>query len=401
MPDPMYDLILRGGHVICPAQGIDGRRDVAFADGKVALLADHIEAPAKTVQDVSGLIVTPGLIDMHTHVYWGGTSMSLDPEAMAFASGVTTMVDAGTAGPANFIGFRHFVIEPSPIRILPFINISYAGIFAYSKSVMFGECSDLRLIDIKECVRASREHDDLICGLKVRVGRISGGNTGVAPLDMAIEAAEETGLPIMTHLDDPPPTRREVLGRMRRGDIITHCFKPFPNAPVRSDGEIFDEVLAARENGIYFDIGHGAFSLGFGVARRMLEKGFAPDVISSDVHVLNRNGPVFDQMTTLSKFYCLGMSLPDVIRASSATPAEALRRPELGNLRPGSVADATVLSVDEGSFNYVDGPGEILQGRHRLRCTGLVRNGVFEAAPKSEDAVRRMFDRRGKRGNSL
>jgi dihydroorotase len=375
----MYDLILQGGRLIDPAQGIDAIRDVAFLEGKVAKVAANIEEPAKAVRDVAGLIVTPGLIDLHTHVYWGGTSIGIDADIVAGRGGTTTLVDAGSAGPGNFLGFRHHVIERSPVRILAFLNVSFAGIFAYSATVMVGECVDMRLIDLKECVRVIEAHRDLVVGVKVRVGRHASGMNGVAPLDMAIEVAAETGLPVMAHLDDPPPARDEVLSRLRPGDVLTHCFRPFPNSPLRSDGNIWDEVLAARERGVVFDIGHGMRSFGFRIARGMLAEGFVPDVISSDVHVLNVNGPVFDLLATLSKFHCLGLDLPDLVRTATCAPAAVLGRPDLGTLRVGAIGDATVIAVEEGRFDYRDCVGEVLKGRHRLVCKGIVRGGGWVA----------------------
>jgi dihydroorotase len=159
------------------------------------------------------------------HLAWGHAA------EVARASGTTTFIDAGSSGPGNFPGFRRHVIEPSPLRILPFLNVSYPGIFAFGATVMVGECADLRLIDPRECVRAINANRDLILGVKVRVGRGARGDSGYQPLDMALDVAEETGLPVMAHLDHPPPSRLEVVSRMRRGDILTHCFRPFPNAP--------------------------------------------------------------------------------------------------------------------------------------------------------------------------
>jgi len=237
---------------------------------------------------------------------------------VARRSGTTTFVDAGSAGAGTFHGFRRHVIEPSPLRIIPYLNVSFPGIFAVSAAVTVGECADLRLLDPRECVRVIKGNRDLVAGVKVRVGRNAGGASGVAPLDIALEVAEETGLAVMAHLDNPPPSRLEVLARLRRGDILTHCFRPFPNAPVQEDGQIREEVLEARRRGVIFDIGHGSGSFGFRTAEAMLAAGFLPDVISSDVHALSINGPAFDQLVTMSKFLCLEMALIDVIRASSA-----------------------------------------------------------------------------------
>jgi dihydroorotase len=374
----MLDLILRGGRVIDPANNIDRVLDVGFAGGKVGRLAERIDDEAADVRDVSGAVVAPGLIDLHTHVYWGGTSISVDAPTIARRSGTTTLVDAGSAGPANFLGFRHHVIERSPVRILAYLNISFPGIFAYGAGVMVGECSDIRLLDSRSCRRTIEQHRDLIVGVKVRVGKIAGGSNGIAPLDMAMEVAEDAGVPLMAHLDDPPPSRKDVLSRLRRGDVLTHCFKPFPNAPVRSDGEIWEEVLLARDRGVVFDIGHGMASFGFDVARRMLTKGFVPDVISSDVHALNVNGPVFDLLTTLSKFYCLGLDLPALVRTATTAPAAALRRPDLGHLGVGAVGEATVFAVEDGAFEYRDALGDVLKGKHRLGLRGIVADGRWQ-----------------------
>src|SRR5262249_15710406 len=258
--------------------GRDETTDIAFGDGKVAAVGHDL--PRGEVVDARGLLVVPGLIDLHTHVYWGGTSLGVDAAEVAQRSGTTTFVDAGSAGPGNFHGFRRHVIEPSPLRIIPYLNISFPGIFALSATVAVGECADLRLLDPRECVRVIAANRDLIAGVKVRVGRNAGGASGAAPLDIALEVAEETGLPVMAHLDNPPPSRLEVLSRLRRGDILTHCFRPFPNAPVEGDGRIREEVLEARRRGVIFDIGHGSGSFGFRTAEAMLAAGFAPDVIS-------------------------------------------------------------------------------------------------------------------------
>ena len=379
----MLDLILKGGRIIDPANGRDAVADIGFGDGKVAAIGADLPLQGSQVVDARGLIVVPGLIDLHTHVYWGGTSLGVDAATVAQRSGTTTFVDAGSAGPGNFPGFRRHVIETSPVRILPYLNVSFPGIFAFSATVMVGEAADLRLIDPRECVRVINANRDLIVGVKVRVGRGAGGTSGVAPLDMALEVAEEVGLPVMAHLDHPPPSRLEVLSRLRWGDVITHCFRPFPNAPVRADGQIREEVVEARRRGVVFDIGHGGGSFGFRTAEHMLEAGFLPDVISSDVHALSINGPAFDQLVTMSKFLALGVELGAIIRASTAAPAAALGRGDLGQLAVGAVGDASLLELVEGEFDYRDVLGESRRGRQRLGLHSLVVAGLPWQAPTS------------------
>ncbi|WP_421694298.1 amidohydrolase/deacetylase family metallohydrolase [Aestuariivirga sp.] len=371
------DLILRGGRVIDPFQGLDAVCDVGFAGGKVAAIGQNLDSAGADIRNVAGRIVSPGLIDLHTHVYWGGTSLGIDAEEFCRTSGVTTAVDTGSAGPGNFMGFRRHVIERSAVRILAYLHVSHAGIYGFSNTVMVGESEDIRLMDPVTAAQVADENRDVIVGIKVRVGRHASGDQGVAPLGIAMQVAEETGLPLMAHIDDPPPSYEEVIERLRPGDVLTHAFRPFPNSPATAQGTVKPAVLAARKRGVLFDIGHGMGSFAFKTARAMLANGFQPDTISSDVHALCINGPAFDQVTTMSKFLCLGMSLPDVIKASTETAAFALKRPELGSLKPGSVGDATILSVDEGIYDYVDVVGEHLEGRQRINSRGVVIAGKW------------------------
>jgi len=370
-----FDLVLRNGRVIDPSQGIDRVADVAFAGGKVAAVGAGLDPGGGAVRDVSGLIVTPGLIDLHTHVYWGGTSLGIDAEEFARMSAVTTCVDTGSAGPGNFPGFRKHVIEPSQIRILVYLHVSFAGIFAFSERVMVGESHDIRLMAARDAVEVAEANRDVIIGIKVRIGRIASGPAGIAPLDVALQVADETGLPLMVHIDEPPPSYEAVVDRLRPGDVLTHCFRPFPNSPVTRDGRIKPEVVAARERGVLFDIGHGKGSFGWKTARAMLAQGFKPDTISSDVHALCINGPAYDQVTTLSKFLELGMPLDEVIAASTVNAAKALNRPELGTFKPGSVGDASILSLKDGAFPLEDVRGEVVTAGRRIFAEGVVVNG--------------------------
>jgi dihydroorotase len=378
-----FDLILRGGRVLDPATGHDAVADIAFSDGRVAAIgATAAEGQGHQERDVAGHIVMPGMIDFHTHVYWGGTSISVEADALARRCGTTTWVDVGSAGPGNFAGFRDHVIAPSEMRILAYLHVSHAGIFAFSQSVAVGESLDMRLMDTATCARVARDNPDVIRGIKVRLGAFTSGINGMAPLYHALEAAEAAALPVMCHIDEPPPRYSDVLPLLRPGDTLTHCFRPFPNAPVHADGRIREACWMARERGVIFDVGHGKGSFDFNVARAMLEGGFPPDVISSDVHVLCIDGPAFDNRETMSKFLALGMPLADIIRAVTATPAGLLRRPDLADLSVGSTGDATVMRIEEGQFTFTDVLGQTLAGCQRFALDSMVVAGrLWHVAP--------------------
>jgi len=371
-----YDFVLRGGRVIDPSQGLDAVLDVAFTGKTVAAVGKGLGGGTGTAfRDVAGKIVVPGLIDLHTHVYDGGTSLGIDAEEFCRLSGVTTSIDTGSAGPGNWRGFRQHVIERSQVRILAYLHVSHAGIFGFDRNVMVGESENMKLMNPVDCAAVADANRDLIVGIKVRVGRNSSGSSGAAPLEMALQVGEEIGMPVMCHIDHPPPSYDEVLAMLRPGDVLTHAFRPFPNSPVSQQGRVRESVHAARARGVLFDIGHGMGSFAFKTGRAMLAAGFLPDTISSDVHKLSINGPAFDQVTTMSKFLCMGMSLKEVVAASTVNAAMAVRRPELGSLKPGSVGDATVLEIVEGTHDYVDVVGEHLIGDKRIVSKGVVVAG--------------------------
>ena len=370
-----FDLVLRNGGVIDPSQDLDRMTDVAFAAGKVAEVGDSLDTGGAEIRDVSGRILTPGLIDLHTHVYWGGTSLGIDAEMFARRNAVTTCVDTGSAGPGNFAGFRKHVIEPSQIRILPYLHVSFAGIYGFSSKIMVGEGHDIRLLAARDCLEVVEANRDLIVGIKVRLGRTASGTAGIVPLDVAEQVADQTGLPMMVHIDEPPPSYEAVIRRLRPGDVLTHCFRPFPNSPVNGRGQVRPAVIEARQRGVLFDVGHGMGSFSWVTARAMLDNDFPPDTISSDVHALCIDGPAYDLVTTMSKFLALGMSLGDVVAASTVNAAKALNRPDLGSLRPGSAGDASLLSLDPGSFPLEDVRGEIVSAEQRLFATGVVVGG--------------------------
>ncbi|MEE9387700.1 MAG: amidohydrolase/deacetylase family metallohydrolase [Paracoccaceae bacterium] len=373
-----YDLILQGGRVLDPSQGQDALADIGFKDGVVAAIGQNLKpGPATTLRDVTGQIVTPGLIDLHTHVYWGGTSLGIDAGDYCRASGVTTAVDTGSTGPGNFAGFRAHVIDPSDVRILVYLHVSFAGIYGFGQNIHVGESEDIRMMAPREAAAVADANRDVIVGIKVRVGRHASGDLGMAPFEHAMQVAQETGLPLMAHIDEPPPSYEAVIDALRPGDVLTHCFRPFPNSPATAQGTIKQAVLDARKRGVLFDVGHGMGSFAFKTARAMLANGFLPDTISSDVHALCIDGPAFDLVTTMSKFLCMGVGLPDIIRMTTVNAAMAMKRPELGTLKPGIGADATVLSVQNGSFDYTDVLEEVMTGQQRITSKGVVIAGKW------------------------
>lgn len=369
----MHDLVVAGARVIDPSQGIDDVRDVAFEGGRVVALGEGLQG--HEWRDGAGMILTPGLIDLHTHVYWGGTSLGIDAPAYGRKTAATTVVDTGSAGPGNFAGFRAHVIEKSDVRILVYLHISFAGIYAFSPTIMVGESTDMRLMAAREAVEVARDNPEHIIGIKVRVGRNSSGDNGIGPLLVGLDAADRAGIPLMLHIDEAPPTYSEVVDLLRPGDVLTHCFRPFPNAPCDADGRVREAVWRARERGVLFDIGHGMGSFSWETARSMVDEGFWPDSISSDVHAMCVDGPAHDLLRTMTKFLALGMPLDEVIRAATETPARALRRPDLGTLAVGSAGDASLIALENHEIALEDVLGEMVNHPQRLVAKGMVLGG--------------------------
>jgi dihydroorotase len=368
------DLLIKNGHVIDPKNGVDGVADIAIEKGRIAAVGSDIQANAETV-DASGRIVMPGIIDMHTHIYWGATSLGIKPDELARKSGTTTWLDVGSAGPGNFEGFREFIAKSSETRVFALLHISFAGIYAFSRDVMVGESGDLRLLDPMACAKVAMANTDLIRGIKVRIGAKASGYNGTLPLDLALEAADIAQMPLMCHIDMPPPTIEEVLDKLRPGDVLTHAFRPQPNSPLNGAGQIKDAVLRARERGVLFDIGHGQGSFGFDTAERMLELGFEPDVISSDVHALCIDGPAFDNLETMNKFFCMGMPLANIVKSVTETPAKFIGEDDLGHFSTGAAADISILEVVEEPYTMTDVRGVTRTASKRLALSSMVLDG--------------------------
>ena len=368
-----HDLVLTGGRVINPKSRRDCVNDVAFSDGVISAIGRGLNG--ETTFDATGSIVTPGLIDLHTHVYWGGTSLGVDADAYSAKSAATTLVDTGSAGPGNFDGFRAHVIEQAKARVLVYLHVSFAGIFGFSSNIMVGESWDMRLMAVREAAEVALANKNLIVGIKVRVGLNTSGPSGIAPLEIALDVADKTGLPIMAHIDEAPPRYEDVVDLPRPGDALTHCFRPFPNSPARGDGRVKEAVLRARARGVIFDIGHRMGSFSWETGQAMMAAGFPPDTISSDVHALCIDGPACDLLYTMTKFLALGIPLMDVIRATSIAPAKVLMRDDLGQLTPDLSKDVSIIRLKDQQVDLEDAVGKTMPFNQNIAPVGTVQAG--------------------------
>jgi dihydroorotase len=376
---PQYDLLVRGGRLIDPRNGIDGLRDVAIKEGKIARVAEGIPASeARHVVDATGLIVTPGLIDIHAHVFYGtdpdtylsGGVSAVAPDGFTFRVGVTTVVDVGGAGWRNFDQFKTLVIDTSKTRVLAMVNIVGAG--------MRGGPAEQNLADMEAepTAKCARQYPGLVVGVKV--AHYAGPEWD--PVDRAVEAGRIAGVPIMIDFGGhTPPLSLEdlLLKHLRSGDIFTHVY-----AHVRGRTPVVDEqnhlrpyVIEARKRGVIFDVGHGGGSFLFRQAIPALREGFPPDTISTDLHTGSMNAGMKDMLNVMSKFLNMGMPLPDIIEKSTWKPAQVIHRTDLGHLSEGAPADLAVFRVRDGTFGYIDtAPGKLM-GRMKLECELTVRDG--------------------------
>ncbi|MBI3472365.1 MAG: amidohydrolase/deacetylase family metallohydrolase [Candidatus Solibacter usitatus] len=372
---PRYEILLKGGHVIDPKNAIDGRMDVALRDGKVAAVARDIPAAdAAKVIDAAGLYVTPGLIDLHVHVFsntgfpdaWAGDS-SVQPDAFSFRTGCTTMVDAGSAGWRNFEPFLYTVVERAQTRVLALINIAGLG--------MITDVTEQDPADFNpgEVARLARKHKGVVVGVKSAHYQ----RPDWLSIQRAIEAGKTAGIPIMVDFGYFLPERpywQMVTEVLRPGDMSTHCFRG-PVPWVDESGKLYPYLRAARERGVKFDVGHGGGSFVFRNAAPAVRQGFFPDTISTDLHRGSMNAGMIDMPTTMSKFLAMGMPLAEVIRASTWSPAQNIQRPELGHLSVGAEADIAVWNLMQGEFGFADASGAALKGRQRLFCEMTLRAG--------------------------
>lgn len=368
-----HDLLLKGGHVIDPKNNIDARMDVAVRGGKISAVAANIDpSTARQTLDVTGLYVTPGLLDIHVHVYytpgnpgaWAGDN-SVQPDAFSFRTGVTTMVDAGSSGWRNFEDFRHRVIDRSHTRVLALINIAGWG--------MITDVTEQKDFNPKEIARLAAKHKDVVVGVKSAHYRAPDWLS----VDGAVEAGRLANIPIMVDFGYFLPQRpyyELVSKHLRPGDISTHMFRG-PVPWIGKDGKVYPYLYEARKRGVIFDVGHGGGSFVMRNAVPTIAQGFYPDTISTDLHTGSMNAGMQDMPTTMSKVLCMGMPLREVIRASTWKAAQVIQRPELGHLSVGAVADVAVLNVLNGKFGYIDAFGAGFRGSQRIQAEMTLKDG--------------------------
>jgi len=370
----LYDIVVKNGTVIDPSQDIHETKDVAIYEGRIVDVRRGINASnSKHAIDASGMIVTPGLIDIHVHCCYCIAHLAIDPELICLAKGSTTVLDAGSTGELNFMGFRKFVIERSKTRIFALLNIESLGMIELSRekqkwpSLITGH--DEMFINVEGTLDMIKRNQDVILGIKW-------AHHGVKGVKLAREAADQAGCLLMAENHHQP----ETLKYMKKGDIITHLYHGIRmeqhDGLLDENGNVQPEFFDAVKRGVIMDVGHGAGSFRWTVAVKGIEQGIKPDTISTDLHADSFNGPAYDMPTTMSKFLQLGLSLEEVIRASTTKPAEVLGKQDMiGTLKVGACGDVTVLKLEEGRFPLVDVKGEGRICKQRLIVTKVIKSG--------------------------
>ena len=369
------DVLLKNGTILDPSQEVFETGDIAFADAKVYKRGKNLESAGITAYktlDMAGKIVTPGFIDLHVHVFPGVSHYGIDVDSSCLKRGVTTAVDAGSAGAHTFEGFRRYVIDASSTRLYALLNISSQGMLCKE----IPELEDIRYANVSRAVQACEDNSDVILGIKVRLTPSIVGNNGRAALRRAREAADATQRMLMVHPNGADFPLHDILAELNAGDVLTHCFHGLSNGVLDERGKVKSVVRQAVERGVILDVGHGRGSFTFQVAQTALAQGVQPHTISSDLHRYNINGPVYDLATTVTKFLYLGFSLQEVIRKVTLNPARVLQSDQqIGTLREGACADATVLDLIEQRCELTDCEGVTVTAEQRLEPALVLRQG--------------------------
>jgi dihydroorotase len=377
------DLLVKNGQIFDPLKKSFQKGDVAMAGGKITRIGSPGEGEKSSeVIDASGCIVTPGLIDLHVHIFYLVHRISIHPHNLVPRGGTTTLVDGGSSGAGNFEAFKEFILTKSDLNLLAFLNISLFGqIFELQIPGVpsMNEYEDLRLVHVAEAIKCIEQNRDFIVGVKVRAFH---GLTNVTPISAAVEAGEETGLPVMVHTAPPPLSVSQYFPILRPGDILTHIYHPSPGGLLDRQGKIRAEYREARERGVLMEVGLDRWHTDFEVMKRGMGQGFCPDIISTDVTRFNVEPLVRDVLFTASKVMAAGLPLPEALAAMTLNPARAMRRPELAELKEGGPANITVLELLKEEVPFVDFFGQTMKGKERLVCRWLINKGkVVQETP--------------------
>ena len=375
-----FDLIVRGGLLVDPELGTAAPGDLAIVGGRIAAVGTNIETAGAGVYDASGLLVTPGLIDLHTHVYDQRTGLGLSADTAGVQQAVTTVVDAGSCGSDHWRDFADTVVAPAATRVLSWLNISRHGL-VHGNRELSGGADD---IDAEATAALLAAHPETVRGIKIRMSRSVLGDSGLAPLRTATSLARSAGLPVMVHVGNAPPAFGDVLDLLDAGDVVTHAFHGKSGGLFGGGAEPIPQARAALERGVRFDVGHGSASFAYRTAERALAAGVQPYSISTDLHQRNVDGPVHSMASTMSKLLELGMSLPDVVRCGTLHPARVLGlESEIGVLRPGAIADLSVLELHPAAVQLTDSEGETRHIERQLLPRAAVRAGVVHPSRKA------------------
>ena len=379
-----FDLVVKGGEVVDPSQSLRGKRDIGIRYGRIEALEADIPAERATrLLDASGKLVTPGLIDLHSHVYPYGSAIGIPADELITHQGTTTCVSAGDAGANNFAAFRRHIAAQTRTRLYAFVHIANAGLTPFPVPELY----NIDFAQVDACARAVAENADMVIGVKVRMSENVIAKHGLEPLKRAILACERagTGAKIMCHIGgvETRELMSQILDLLRPGDVLTHAYSGAPNlgnqfTNIVQDGQLLPAALAAKQRGVIFDVGHGGGSFDYTVAEPAIQQGCPPDTISSDIHVFSGNTPGMPYLPwVMSKFMGLGFTLEDVVRMATATPAKVIdRAPKLGTLQVGAPADVSVLELVQGPVSFVDTRNNTRAGQAHLKPAHTVSAGV-------------------------
>jgi dihydroorotase len=371
-----YDLLLQGGEVLDPSQNLYQRCDVAFHQGCVAALAPHlpIEA-AQEVIDVSGHLVTPGLIDIHGHFFYRGWPGAVDPDVACLPAGVTTAVDAGSTGWGNYPALREYILRPARTRLYAFVHLCATGLTSLTARI--GELQDLAFAQVDQAIRCIADNPEHVLGVKVRIDhRATGAANAIPALEMARQVADATQRQMMVHVSGTPIPLVCLFDFMRPGDVATHILNGNPHGILDGNGRILPEVREARARGIILDVGHAGVHFDLHVGRAAVTQEFWPDTLSTDIHTAPPGRVVYDLLGVMSTFLALEMPLAAVVSSVTDKAAAAIgQSAHLGTLRVGSAGDAAVLDLQQGEFTFVDAAGHHVQAGQRLAAVLTVKDG--------------------------